>query len=51
MEKMGHNAHLRKVHDAPPPITPHFSSTAAFLFPTIRKTPTKLQSPPPDEIF
>jgi len=34
-----------------PPITPHFSSTAAFVFPSIRKTPTKLQSPPPDEIF
>jgi hypothetical protein len=35
----------------PPPITPHFSSGSAFVFPASRRTPTKLESPPPDEIF
>jgi hypothetical protein len=41
---------FRKFQDVPPPVTPHFS-TAAFVFPNPKRTPTKLQSPPADEIF
>jgi hypothetical protein len=41
----------RKGQDVPPPITPHFSNTT-FVFPFAgKKTPTKQQSPPHDEIF
>lgn len=36
--------------DVPPPITPHFSN-AAFVFPNPKRTPSKLHSPPIDEIF
>ena len=42
---------FKKGQEVPPPITPHFSNATTFVFPNVKRTPTKMYSPVADEIF